>query len=197
MRRGEGGPPRTETVPGLTPENFEILLAQLDPDREKAGERYEALRRKLIRLFEWRGCDSPEELADETFNRVARRLAEGVELRSSDPYGYFHGVAHLLHKEFLRRSSREHKALESGEWLSASAVDDEPSDRRLECLRHCLSLLPPDQRDLVLRYHQGDNNIRNRKSLSDEIGIPMNALRIRVHRVRRKLETCLEDCLKC
>lgn len=182
---------------GLTLEEFEALLTQLHPDREKAAEMYETIRRKLIRLFEWRGCSFPEDLADETINRAARRLAEGVELRSSDPYGYFCGVAHLLYKETLRRASREHKALESGEWPPASLEEeDEPSDRRLECLRRCLSLLPPDQRDLVLRYHQGENNIRNRKTLSEQMGIPMNALRIRVHRVRRKLEDCVQDCIK-
>ena len=120
---------------------------------------------------------------------MARRLAEGVELRSSDPYGYFCGVAHLVYKEVLRRAAREHRALESGDWPAPSPLeDDEPSDERLDCLRRCLQQLPADQRDLVLRYHQGENNIRNRQALADQIGIPMNALRIRVHRVRRKLE---------
>lgn len=182
---------------GLTPEEFEALLRQLDPDRERAGEIYETIRRRLVRLFEWRGCGFPEDLADETINRAARRMAEGVELQSSNPYGYFCGVAHLLHKETLRRAAREQRALDSGEWSSSSfEEDEEPSDRRLECLRRCLSQIPQDQRDLVLRYHQGENNIRNRKVLSDELGIPMNALRIRVHRVRRKLEDCVQDCLK-
>lgn len=191
MKRGKA------EVSGLTSEEFEALLAQLHPDRNRAAEMYETIRRKLIRLFEWRGCAFPEDLTDETINRAARRMAEGVELRSSDPYGYFCGIAHLLYKETLRRSSREHRALESGEWPPAGFEEDaEPSDRRLECLRRCLSLLPPDQRDLVLRYHQGENNIRNRKTLSEQMGIPMNALRIRVHRVRRKLEDCVQDCLK-
>ena len=196
-----------ERLRGLTPEAFYALLTQLNPDRDRAGEIYETIRRKLVRLFEWRGCGSPEDLADETINRVARRLAEGVELRSSDPYGYFCGVAHLVYKEVMRRASREHRALvEGGGWPSPSFNDDsEPSDRRLDCLRQCLGQLAPDQRDLVLRYHQGksdqgrsdpgENNIRNRQKLADEAGIPMNALRIRVHRLRRKLESCVHTCL--
>jgi DNA-directed RNA polymerase specialized sigma24 family protein len=196
-RRDDASAPRTERIQGLTPESFDALLSQLDPDRERAGERYETIRRKLVRLFEWRGCSSPEDLADETINRVARRMAEGIELRSSDPYGYFCGVAHLLYKEVMRRASREHRALESGEWPHpVFTEEDEPDDRRLECLRHCLALLEPDQRDLVLRYHQGDNNIRNRQALAGQLGIPMNALRIRVHRVRRRLEACVHDCLR-
>jgi RNA polymerase sigma factor (sigma-70 family) len=181
----------------LTAEGFDILLSQLDPDRERAGELYETIRRKLVRLFEWRGCVSPEDLADETFNRVARRLSEGVELRSNDPYGYFCGVAHLLYKEVLRRAAREHRAIESGGWPSPSLTeDDEPSDPRLESLRRCLQRLPPDQRDLVLRYYQGEHNIRSRQALASDLGVPMNALRIRVHRARRKLESCVHDALR-
>jgi DNA-directed RNA polymerase specialized sigma24 family protein len=182
---------------GLTPEEFEALLAQLHSDRDRAAEIYETIRRRLVRLFEWRGCAFPESLTDETIDRAARRMAEGVKLHSSDPYGYFCGIAHLLYKESLRRAVREHNALESGAWPPARLEEEtEPSDRRLDCLRRCLSLLPPDQRDLVLRYHQGENNIRNRKLLSEKMKIPMNALRIRVHRVRRKLEDCVQDCLK-
>ena len=195
--RKMAGAPRAARPQGLTHEEFEALLAQLDPDREKAGEIYETIRRRLIRLYEWRGCDRPEDLADETINRVARRLAEGVTFQSSDPYGYFCGVAHMVHKEFLRRSSREHLALESGEWPPPIYVpeEEEPSDRRLECLRHCLAKVPSDQRDLLLRYHQGENNIRNRKTMASELGVPLNALRIRVHRVRRKVEDCVHECL--
>lgn len=195
MRRNDGGASRRKHIQGLTPESFDALLAQLDPDRERAGELYETIRHKLVRLFEWRGCAFPEDLVDVTFNRVARRLAEGVELQAA-PYGYFCGVAHLVYKEVLRSAAREHRALESGGWPPASlSADDEPSDERLECLRRCLQQLPADQRDLVLRYHQGENNIRNRQALADQMGIPMNALRIRVHRVRRKLEACVHGCL--
>lgn len=180
---------------GMTPEEFEALLRQLHPDRERAGEIYEMIRRKLIRLFEWRGCAFPEDLADETINRVARRIAEGVKLESSS-YGYFCGVAHLLYKETMRRTSREYRAIESGEWPPASVPDEEPSDWRLESLRQCLEGLDEDQRKLVLGYHQGENNIRTRKALADKMGIEMNALRIRVHRVRRKLEDCVQNRLK-
>ena len=127
-----------ERLRGLTPEGFDALLAQLNPDRERAGEIYETIRRKLVRLFEWRGCGSPEDLTDETINRVARRLAEGVELRSSDPYGYFCGVAHLVYKEVLRRASREHRALvEGGGWPPVSF------ERRRRALRPPARLPPP------------------------------------------------------
>ena len=67
----------------LTPEAFARLLAALDPDRERAGLRYENIRRKLIEFFEARGSNSPADNADETINRVARRLARDLPERAS------------------------------------------------------------------------------------------------------------------
>ena len=58
-------------------DELEALLKFLDPDRERAGERYETVRSRLIRLFEWRGCSSPEDLADEEI--LARLLALNLE----------------------------------------------------------------------------------------------------------------------
>src|SRR4029453_5040025 len=86
----------------LTEDAFEKLLAQLDADRERAGEKYERIRHKLIKFFEWRGGASPEEYADRSIDRVARRVYEGAELRVSDPYLYFHGVALKVLKEHWR-----------------------------------------------------------------------------------------------
>lgn len=194
--RGSGGESSTRVAGTreLTREEFEALLASLDDDRNLAAEKYETIRHKLIRLFEWRGCDFPEDLADETINRVARRMAEGVEVRSADPFGYFCGVAHLVYKEVWRRAAREQKALDSGDW-PPSQPEEERDDRRLACLKKCLEKLPEEQRHLLLQYHKGEDNIRNRKELCDELDIPINALRIRVHRVRRKLEDCIESCL--
>jgi DNA-directed RNA polymerase specialized sigma24 family protein len=180
----------------LTGEALAALLKVLGPDRETAAERYETIRRKLIRLFEWRGCAFPEDLADETINRAARRFAEGVEVRSADPYGYFCGIAHLLYKESMRRHSREHLALESGDWLAVPAAEEAEPDQRLEVLRDCLQALPDDQRRLVLQYHQDEDHIHSRKEMAENLGLPMNALRIRVHRIRRRLEDCVTEKLR-
>jgi DNA-directed RNA polymerase specialized sigma24 family protein len=147
-------------------------------------------------MFEWRGFCNADDLADETINRVARRIAEGIEVRSTDPYGYFCGVAHLVSKEVARRSARERVLQEQGDWPQAVLPEEPDDDDRLACLRHCLARLPEDQRRLVLRYHQETDHIRSRQVLSQDLGIPMNALRIRVHRIRRKLEDCVRECLQ-
>ena len=49
-----------------------MLLEWLDPNLDLAGEKYEEIRRGLIKIFGYRGCSDAEGLADETINRVAR-----------------------------------------------------------------------------------------------------------------------------
>ena len=67
-----------------------------------------------------------------------------------------------------------------------------------ECLERCLEQLPPDNRDLVLRYYQQERKakIEHRKSLATELGIAVNALRIRAHRIRLVLQRCVRDCIE-
>lgn len=177
----------------LTPEQLEALLRSLHPDRETAGERLETIRRRLIRFFEWRGSQRAEELTDITIDRVARQLADNLTLHS-DPYAYFCGVARLVSLEAGRQELREARARQEQSRVPAG-LEDEP-DPRLNHLRHCLQALPADQRELVLRYHQGEQRIQDRKRLCREHDIEMNALRIRVHRIRRKIETCIQERLK-
>ena len=66
----------------ITPAAFERLLQELDPAREAAAEKYELIRNKLMSFFRWRACPTPEEYADRTIDRVARRLEEGAALQA-------------------------------------------------------------------------------------------------------------------
>src|SRR5262249_14687139 len=95
----------------LTPTMFAKLLRWLDPDWERAGAKYETIRVKLIKYFEWRGSWLPEDHADETINRVARKLEEGETVRTGEPYTYFQGVARLILLEALRGQEKERAAL--------------------------------------------------------------------------------------
>jgi hypothetical protein len=53
-----------------------------------------------------------------------------------------------------------------------------------------MSELPANERHLILAYYQGRHGeaIETRQRLAKQLGIANNALRIRVHRIRRKLE---------
>src|SRR5438105_11686321 len=91
--------------PALTADAFTKLLNRLGADQEQAGEKYETLRRTLVRFFEWRGVPFPEEQTDETFDRIARKLDQGIEIANIS--GYCYEVARLVCLEaFKGRDSR-------------------------------------------------------------------------------------------
>ena len=52
--------------------------------------------------------------------------------------------------------------------------------------------------NLILRYYEGEGRekIDNRLELAAKLKIPLNALRIRVHRIKRTLEDCIAECLE-
>jgi len=189
---------RPVRVWALTEEALDGLLAVLGPNRGTASVGYEQIRRKLIKFFEWRGCRFPEELADEAINRVARKIDEGLDLGGDSIHRYFHGVARMLVKEALRRHSREQSALTVGMLRDRGSGEEERSgvEARLDCLRSCMSGLTPEEGELLLGYYRGEKSekIRNRRELAARLNLPMNALRIRVHRLREKLERCMAEC---
>src|SRR6185503_11175891 len=84
--------PRNTSKPKYvpTPEAFDKLLALFSFDRDEAGKIYEELRIRLIRFFEWRGCGSADTLADQTFDRVMRKIDEGEEIEN--PKGFIYTV---------------------------------------------------------------------------------------------------------
>jgi len=174
----------------LDPESFERMLAWLDPDRERAGARYEAIRAKLIRILASRGCAHAEDLADETMNRVCDRVGEIATSYTGDPALYFYGVVGKVHLEYLRRNARV-AVLPPRE----VAEDKEAAHA---CLDGCLAKLPPETRDLVVEYYreEGQAKIDLRRDLAARTGWGLNALRIRMHRLRSDLQTCMRLCLE-
>lgn len=180
----------------VTREGFDLLLAQLDANRDLAGQKYESLRRKLIKFFEWWGSQGSDELADEAFDRVARKLSEGEPVR--DVSGYLMGVARLLFKEHVKSQVKLRAAMEQIPKDHAAADDPAMAEAREECYESCLSKLPADSRDLVVQYYQVHDRDKasERDSLSARMQIPINLLRVRAFRIRKKLGDCLDVCLK-
>jgi DNA-directed RNA polymerase specialized sigma24 family protein len=176
----------------LKGESFDKLLALFDADRERAGEQYEALRAKLTRLFEWRGSSAPDEHADETLNRVTRKVEQGEAVR--DVHAFAGGVARLVWLEAVKRERRAREALEQ----MPGREGDGNAEARLECFDSCLGKLPGDGRSLVTEYYREEKaaKIEARKKLAASLGIPHGTMRLRVHRLRAQLEKCVGDCLK-
>ena len=179
----------------LTQEAFDKLLIALGGDRESGSEKYLEIRNNLTRFFEWRGCSFPEDHADETINRMAKKITEGEEILN--PSGYAMGVARLLFLEIIKSQQREQSALNEMGTASEVYVEADEGEERLGCLQNCLQTLSPDNRELILQYYQGEKGekIQNRKVLLERLGIPVNTLRMRALRLRERLQGCVEECL--
>jgi DNA-directed RNA polymerase specialized sigma24 family protein len=180
--------------PALTADAFAKLLDRLDADRERAGEQYEALRRRLTRFFEWRGAPFPDEHADETFNRVARKLDEGVTIANIG--GYCHEVARLVCLEAFKGRDSKRSSLDTSHAATFAADTTEEAaqqELRMACLEDCLRALSRENRDLVIEYYQDERRARieRRKALAERLGVRRDALANRAQRLRDNLERCV------
>jgi DNA-directed RNA polymerase specialized sigma24 family protein len=189
-----GGPVRRgrnqRTTPAgedLTGDDFEKLLIWLGPGRDQAGRAYEQIRSRLINLFLRHEYAAAEELADETINRVIRSVHRIADSFVGDPMVYFYAVARRLRFERQRRPvvvtwEETHHPV--------CATVDEVSDEYDRKLERAMNMLPATDRELIVRYYQGEGRgkIDHRQRLAEELGIGLNALRIRVHRIRMELK---------
>ena len=178
----------------LNREGFSKLLAYLDSDPERAGEKYEALRHKLIVFFEGRCCGfDSDALADRTLDRVAGKLSETIELHATLS-SYCYGVARFIWQEW--RKERRHEPLDQDP--PAPPTEDVVAAIRNHCLEECLGGLAPESRKLIVDYYQGEGGgkIENRTRQAENLSITPNALRRRAHAIRVKaLEPCLKKCV--
>jgi len=186
---------RTGDGQSITATGLSRLLASLDPDVERAALEYERLRRALIKFFDWRGGWPPEECADETLDRMARRLE--TETRIESARNYAHGVARLVLLERRRERSifsRDGTAELAG--VEATTAGDANEPLR-DCFDRCLAELSDEGRSLATRYYEGEGHskIANRRRLASALGLSENALRSRVQRIRERLERCVHACV--
>lgn len=188
----------------LTPAAFAKLLAAFDSqDENRAGTEYEAARGRLIKMFRWRNVPDAEQAADETLNRVARKLEEGEIVR--DLAAFIGGIARFVLLENFKSKERAKVALEDAPPAVFVQQPEEFNDnlgdkQRLDCFNRCLSDLSEEAREIVVQYYDSEADgavrIEHRKRLAERLGLEINALRNRALRTRGKLEDCIKNCLK-
>jgi len=139
-----------------------------------------------------RGFSDAEDLADETINRVMKRLPEIQDTYVGEPARYFHGVSRYIIREMMRRKE---VAVEDVPGVSAEA---EVHSDEYDCLLKCLRFLPSDRRELILDYYiyDGRDKIAQHRRMASELGITDGALRGRAHQVRGNLEKCIQQCIE-
>lgn len=175
-------------------------MKRLDADETAAGEKYHLLILKLTKFFLWRGAleSAADSLAEETIDRVAAKLEQGVAIESVNAYAC--QVARFVWLEFVRKNKETPWSEEVPE-PSISPEIPEADDARLACLRKCLVEITQSndrERTLILNYYDTERFAKykdNRKALAMEFGMTTNALKVRVCRLRVKLEKCVADCI--
>lgn len=145
-------------------------------------------------IFVWQGCDDGEELADETINRVLKKISNLKKSYVGEPARYFFGVAKNILHETKRRREREVEIEHARNLSGLSNLEDSLEKDRTEILEalldEWLKTLTNRERHLLLNYYadEGIARIRNRKRLGKAWKLSSAALRQRVHRLKVDFE---------
>lgn len=174
----------------VTPEAFASFLKWLGPDSDSAGEAYERLRFRLCTFFSQRHCRFPDDLADETINRVILKSSDEL---IENKLAYCYGVAKNVFRESLRK---ERPQVDIDDVQLAATVPEEPGFSN-ECLDQCLAKLPAESRGLLLEYFSEAKlaKIELHRRLSERLEMTQTALRMRVMRTKQKLKLCVQECM--
>jgi len=184
----------------LTPEALHRLLAWLDEGVNSAGQKFLEMRRRLVDYFDRKNCLTPDELADETLNRVARRLEEERALETETPAKYCYILARFVFLEYLRARAKDQAVRSEIRGEPRDEREDQTNreikERMLECLDQCAGKLDSANRKLIFGYYFGEERVKidNRRALAEALGITVNALSIRACRIRDQLELCVRQC---
>lgn len=89
----------------LTAKKFRFFLRWLDPVEEQAGDEYEKLRFRLIAFFSHRRSLFPEDLADETINRLIHNISEHKKIAINNKLAYSFALAKDVYMESIRTPS--------------------------------------------------------------------------------------------
>lgn len=175
---------------------FDGLLKWLSPDQDEAGKTYEYIRAGLMRYFRFKGCRNDEELADETINRVAKKLPEMDLTTGNKPITYFYGFAANIFLEELRSNKREVE-LEAIPPVKQPIDASENEGLKFDCLDYCLGKLEPIDKELLIDYYRKDRSekFEYRKKLAENLNLSIGTLHVKVHRLRQVLRICVEKCI--
>jgi DNA-directed RNA polymerase specialized sigma24 family protein len=183
---------KTKTI---NQQDFDKLLNWLDLDRELAGQKYESIRFHLIKIFKLRGSHTPEELADETIDRVTKKIDTVIATHLENPAIYFYGVG----KKIFLEQSRLPKTEELSPLIPHQETEDFIEETQdYKCLKICLQSLKEEKRILIIEYYRENKRakIENRRLLAQKMGVTHEFLRIQTHRIRTKLQKCIKKCLE-
>src|SRR5262249_60683303 len=135
---------------------------------------------------------------DQAVDRGGRNPGEGRRIEAEDPMLYIYGVA----RNVLRESwAADERAASTRSSVAQAALVDTgeeaaAAERRSRCLDGCLAVLDEPSRRLITGYYEdlGRRKIDNRRALADAHGLSLEALRVRLCRIRSRLPGGMNRC---
>lgn len=183
----------------MTSDEFEKLLSLLDPDRERAGQRYVTIRRILVKFFQWNHCYPEEDLADKVLDRIAHRLGKGMGA-IENPIAFIRDVAKNVRSEFYKKpravplEDLPPRADPQATHAESMMIRESEDRRRWACLHECIQGLTKPDRRLFLAYEFYSPVSKETMQLAEKLSVPLKTLRVRAHRIKHRVEKCFAKC---
>jgi RNA polymerase sigma factor (sigma-70 family) len=173
------------------------------------------LKATSVEFFE----DDVQGIINRTFLIVYSNFSKGTDLNFSDPpasiQGYFWRVAENLCKEFRRNTYRDkshislsHETEDGTEQQFPDRTDSvldiltdaQARKIRSECFRRTIGTLKPGEQHILISYYKietktANEKKRRREELAAELGMRMEAFRVKIKRIREKIRSLYESCL--
>jgi RNA polymerase sigma factor (sigma-70 family) len=169
-----------------------LLLARLDLDKCSRNDSYDRLVTTLTIYCErkLRYPNHAEEIVRKVIDIISLKLNEGINILDLRVYGF--AVAKHLLSDYRRKVLPEYlddtamiienyRTQTTPDYALQAEIDD-------ECRLKCLQRLPPEQRDLLMRYYRGGLHCKDeRENIAKDLDITPAALCNRITRIRKKL----------
>jgi DNA-directed RNA polymerase specialized sigma24 family protein len=159
-----------------------------------AGLEYTGLHRVQAAFFSARGCGVDSDcLADETLDRLARQIDEGIRVRNF--VAYSRGIAHHIYADYCEGQEDFRETVREIEYLTDRGLQEseERPDLRRRCRKTCLRSLPEEKLKLMIDYFLSG---KSREEIAKERGWTIGNLYVRIYHIRRRLEKCVKECRK-
>ena len=151
------------------------------------SEELEQLRPKLMAFFRWNRCESSEDETQETMSRALERMNNPETEIKVPLQAYVFGIARNVLRESRRRWRETPMDPASAEFTNLSAESALTAEEKI-LVRECLAQLSPEDGHLVLEFHR-----KGAEQVAKELGITANAVRIRAHRIHRKVQGLMTE----
>lgn len=176
----------------MSPDEFARFLEHLSPDAEEASRLYMRLEKMFTGFFKMKGVSEAGRAADDTLDRAAVKIYAGAPVPNVE--SYCRGIAYNVLHEYWRRERREQTVYQR--FIEDLNNDSDEEIERIErLLQPCFEQLSDEERGFVQDYCQvlrGRARAEHRRQLAETMKTTVQALRMRMTRLRGILSECVQ-----